>query len=251
MILTAHQPNFMPYSGFFSKAMLADIFAITDNLQYVVREWQNRNRIRVRNGWEWLTVPVLTKNHFKKTISEICVNNKQAWRRKHWRKLLINYGSSPFFETYEKFFEKLYSQEWKNLAELNETIILYIFKELNVNAKVVRTSGQNISGQKTDFLINLCTRFGADTYLSGPGGKAYVDEGKFEDHGIRLVYQDYSPQIYGQRYEPFIPDLSVIDMMFNCGSDAAQEIIRNFSPSVNLGSLKKTRVAIEATTIAA
>ncbi|MCJ7630860.1 WbqC family protein [Candidatus Bathyarchaeota archaeon] len=225
MILAAHQPNHLPYLGFFNKMMLSDILILTDIHQFEKHDFQNRNRIRTKDGWEWMTVPVFTKDRSTQNIIEVIIDNKTKWAKTHWHKLLNNYGRAPFFKYYAPFFEKLYSQQWESLAELNKTLIFYIIKELGINTKIELSSNFRTPGQRTDFLINLTLKFGADTYLSGPGGKGYLEEQKFADNGIKLVYQEYQPIPYRQCFEPFIPNMAVIDAMFNHGNDQSREII--------------------------
>lgn len=229
MILAAHQPNHIPYPGFFNKVMLSDIFIFTDVHQFGKSGFQNRNRIRTKNGWEWMTVPVFTKGRTTQKIIEVIIDNKTNWAKKHWHKLVNNYGPAPFFKNYAPFLEKLYSQKWESLVELNKTLIFYIFKELGINTKIELSSNLETPGKRTDFLINLTLKFGADTYLSGPGGKGYLEEQKFADNGIKLVYQEYRPITYRQCFEPFIPNMAVIDMMFNLGNDQSREIIMKSS----------------------
>ena len=225
MILAAHQPNHLPYPGFFNKAILSDIFVLTDSNQFTRSNFHNRNRIRTKDGWEWITVPVYTKGHPNQTIYETIIDDETKWRKKHWHKLIFHYNRAPFFKNYAPFFERIYTQKWEHLAELNKTLILYLLKELGINTKIEFSSELGIPGQSTDFLVNASLKFGADTYLSGPGGKNYIEEQKFADNGIKLVYQEYRLITYHQLYEPFIPDMSVIDMMFNLGSDRSREII--------------------------
>lgn len=227
MILAGHQPEYLPYIGFFCKMMQCDKFVIVDHVQFSKKSWQSRNRIRTKEGWILLTVPVLTKNKFEQPINEVRINNAINWQKKHWRSMYLNYKKAPFFGVYKDFFEQVYSQKWEKLVDLNETIIRYIARELNINVEIVKSSEFNPCGQKTDLLIDMCKKLGADTYLSGEGGRRYVDESKFKTHNLNSVYINFRHPVYRQQFEPYIPDMSVIDLMFNYGNDPSREIIQN------------------------
>jgi hypothetical protein len=226
MILAGHQPEYLCYIGFFHKMMHCNKFVLVDHVQFDKKSWQNRNRIRTKEGWILLTVPVLTKGKFEQKINEVKINNSVNWQKKHWRSILFNYKKAPFFSIYKDFFEQVYSQKWEKLVDLNETIIRYIVQELDINVEIVKSSEFNPSGYKTYLLIDMCKKLGADTYLSGEGGRKYVDEPKFKSNNIKSLYTNFRHPVYRQQYEPFIPNMSVIDIMFNQGNDYSREIIR-------------------------
>jgi len=227
MILAGHQPNYLPYVGFFNKAMNCDIFELTDHVQYTKKEWQNRNKIRTTKGWMWLTVPVLNKYKHEQKINEVRIDNDKKWSDKHWKSLQLNYKKSPFFHEYRDFFDNIYSKKWERLVDLNITIIRYLFEQLDIRAKIIRSSELNIEENKTGMIIEMCKKLNADTYLSGMGGVAYLQESKFKEKDIRLIYQNFKHPIYDQRFTPFISNLSTIDLMFNYGSEKSRDIILN------------------------
>lgn len=226
MILAGHQPEYLPYIGFFNKMTLCDKFILVDHVQFLKKSWQNRNRIRGANGEILLTVPVLTKGKFYQKINEVEINNKLNWSEKHWKSISYNYSKAPFFDSYKGFFEELYSKKWGKLVDLNESIIKHILSELKINAKIIRSSEINPQGTKTDMLIDMCKKLNADTYLSGEGGGEYVEESKFEENGLNHVYRDFHHPVYNQLFRPFIPNMSVIDLMFNYGNERGREIIQ-------------------------
>ena len=228
MILSAHQAGYLPYIGLFNKIMQSDLFILLDNVQYVKKEWHNRNRIREHNkGWMWLTVPIYRKPGFQK-INEVIIDNSRNWQKRHWKSILTAYQKSPFFELYEAFFEDVYSKNWEKLIEINETIIRYIINELDIQTPIVKGSTLQLEGKKTDFIIDICKKTNSDTFLSGIGGHQYLDERKVKESNIMLLYQDFQHPIYSQRFEPFVPNLSVIDLMFNLGNeDSRKQIIRS------------------------
>ncbi|KAF0135222.1 MAG: hypothetical protein FD145_48 [Candidatus Saganbacteria bacterium] len=227
MLIAGHQPEYLPYIGFFIKMMLCDEFVIVDHVQFNKKTWQNRNRIQTAQGELLLTVPVLSKEHFHQAINEVRINNNENWQRKNWQSIMLNYKKAPFFDIYKGFFEDLYSKNWEMLAELNEAIIRYIAGQLKIEKKVLKSSELGITGQKTDLLIDLCKKMNADAYLSGNGGHIYVDDAKMQAQGIASRYADFKHPSYKQLHEPFMPNMSVIDLLFNLGSEKSREIILN------------------------
>lgn len=204
---------------------------IVDHVQFVKRGpfgWIHRNRIRTQRGWEWLTVPVITKGKFHQSILETQINNALPWRRKHWRAIQWHYKKAPFFPTYAPLFQDVYDQPWDSICELNIRLIMLILQILGIHVKVMRSSQLDIKGKATQLIIEMCQKLGADTYLSGVHGKDYLDERLFPAHGINLRYQNYSHPRYPQCYPgDFVPDLSVIDLIFNCGPKSLGIIIGN------------------------
>lgn len=229
MILAGHQPEHLPYIGFFHKIMHADIFMLVDHVQYTKKTFQNRNKIRNAhgsNGWTWLTVPVTTRGKFTQRICDVEINNESDWRDKHFKSIYYAYKGTPFFDDYIPLFDKIYSKKWAMLSELNETLIKTILKTLDINIKIIKSSSYNIQGKKTDMLINMCKAVDVDGYLSGQGGKNYVNETEFKNAGLSHDFLEFEHPIYQQKYKPFVPYMSIIDLLFNCGNKT-KEIIRN------------------------
>jgi len=225
MILTGHQPNYLPYAGFFHKISQADVFAVVDNVQFVKRGtfgWMNRNRIRTREGWMWLTVPVLTKGKYHQLISDTQINNDLAWGKKHFNAIYHNYHRSAYFKRYIGFFEEVYKKRWDNFCDLSTEIIAYLIEELGIRVKTVKCSQIGVEGKAAGYVIDMCKRLKADTYLSGIHGKDYLDESLFLKENIKLAYQEWSQPVYKQQFEGFIPELSVVDLLFNCGPDSRE-----------------------------
>jgi len=225
MIISVHQPQYLPWLGYFHKMYEADAFVFLDNVQYKKREYQNRNRIRTKTGEIWLTVPVLKDIDPYPNILSVRIDNSQKWQKKHWRAIYINYSPTPFFKKYSGFFEDIYKKEWKTLAELNIYIIRYIARSLGIDRPIYLESQLNIEVKNTRRIIGICKALKADTYLSGVGGKNYLDEKQFDLERIKLIYQDFNHPRYPQRYKPFIPFMSIIDLMFNCGEDSLKILI--------------------------
>ncbi|MEK6732136.1 MAG: WbqC family protein [Candidatus Omnitrophota bacterium] len=223
MILSAHQPNYLPYIGFFNKVANCDVFAIWDTVQFVKRGtfgWINRNKIKTRKGWMWLTVPVFTKGKYDQLILDTRINNDIPWQRKHWKSICLNYNKAPYFNKYSDFFEDIYKKKWDRLADLNETIIRYILDIFGIKTRIVRCSNFLLNSEGTSLIIDTCKKTGADTFLSGKHGKDYLDEEKFRGNSIKLIYQNFKHPCYKQLHGPFIENLSIIDLLFNEGPDS-------------------------------
>ncbi len=220
MIVAAHQPEFLPYVGFFSKMAHADIFVLADNVQFHRGGYQNRNRIRTENGQRWLTVPVAIKGHRGQRIDEVQIDNSRDWRRKHWGTMLQAYSRAQHFQDYRPFFETTYSKEWERLSPLNEACIRYLKDQLGIRTTILKGSDLGISGSKTDLILDICRKVGADSYLSGPGGRQYLVESRLEAQGVALRYNDFQHPVYEQVFRGFVPNMSVVDLLFNVGSEA-------------------------------
>jgi hypothetical protein len=206
--------------GFFHKILLSDIFVILDTVQFVKSgplAWMNRNKIRTSEGWMWLTVPILTKGKFPVIIKEALIDNSQDWRRKHFNAINYNYHKAAYFSKYAKFFEELYKKEWMGLSPLNEELINYFLKQLNISVKVIKASDLNTNVQGDELLIDICKQVGADTYVYGKHGEDYMDLDKFRQNGINLMPQNFKHPSYRQLYSPFIENMSIIDLLFNEG----------------------------------
>jgi hypothetical protein len=229
MRVTIHQPEHLPWLGFFHKMAMSDVFVLLDNVAYSKNDFQNRNRIRTsgtENGWCWLTVPVLTKDRFGQKINQVEINkNDRAWSKKCWKSIKHNYSQAAFFPSYQGFFDALYNvQSWDKLVDLNVHIIEYLVRVLSMDAELVLASDLDASGSGTELLLGICQELGAEVYISGRFGRDYLDQAQFDRQGIQVIYQDFQHPEYPQVYEPFHPNMSVIDLLFNCG-DKSKEII--------------------------
>lgn len=226
MVLTAHQPGYLPWLGLFHKMALADEFVIYDGVQYEPKGFDNRNRIRSGDGWMWLTVPVLRKGHREMPIEAIEINETRPWRRKHWRALATTYAGAPFFGRYADFLEDTYAQTWTTLVELNEHLLRWLVRELGLEVTLHRASSLELSGDGSDRVLDMCLKTGARAYLFGRHGRSYADLDAFIRAGVEVFFQDYHHPEYSQIHgEPFVAGLSVIDLLFNHGESALDIIM--------------------------
>ncbi len=227
MKVAIHQPNYLPYLGFFHKLSLVDTFVIMDDTQYD-KKFTNRNKIKVPGNWIWLTVPINKKHKFvANKIVEI--NNEENWQSDHFEKINHSYSNSEFFKkNYKTFFEKIYSKKWDHLFTLNYELIIQLIDWLDIKIEVIKESELNINGNSTDRLVNISKKIGAETYVSGIGGKEYMNEKMFETNNIKIEYQNFKCPTYKQVFNSeFIPNLSIIDLLFNIGPKSLSKLKQN------------------------
>lgn len=225
-----HQPNYLPYIGFFHKILNTDMFIIYDTAQYVNDRFDNRNRIKVAGKEFWLTVPVKKESYFK-PIKDAKVNNNIFWAKKQWKTIVTYYQKAPYFNEYKEIFEKIYSDSYENLVEISEKIIIAVLDILGFKGSVKKASdlGFDTELKSTEAIIDLLKKVNADCYLSGPTGKEYMTPELFEKAGIELEFQEFHHPTYKQLGEEFIPYLAIIDLIFNEGHNS-RKIIMDSGP---------------------
>lgn len=232
MIITIHQPQFMPWLGYFDKMDQADLFVFLDNVQFKKNEWQNRNKIKTAQGWQWITVPV--RYRFPQKINEVLINNNVNWHRKHLEALATNYSKTPFFRQYIHFFQDFYANKWDKLVDVNVEMIKLLKDLLNIESRTLMASGFIARDRSTDRLVDICKAIGADTYISGPSGANYIDFERFQAENIHVLFHDFHHPSYPQLYGDFLSHMSVIDILFNCGPESLSIIRRGRRPCKTL-----------------
>lgn len=224
MLVTIHQPQFMPWLGYLDKVDQADLFLILDTVQFKKNEWQNRNRIRTSQGWQWLTVPVLQQ--FGQRIDDVMINPTAIWKVQHLRALEMHYARAPYIDRYLPQLREIYAAPWTKLSDLNRATVQWLLKAYGILTPV-RSASQYVAREEpTSRLIDLCRAVGATQYLAGPGSEQYMDKARFDDSGIQLEIQEFHHPIYRQAYEPFEPNLSALDLLFMQGPDALATLRR-------------------------
>ena len=229
MIVGIHQPQYLPWIGYFDKVNKSDVFVILDDVQFEKNEWQNRNKIRNKLEWQWLTVP--TKYKFPELINEVKIDNSTGWKDKHYKGLEMNYSRAKYFEEYKYIFEDIYNKDWEYLSDINICLIEAINKILDIKTKLIKSSDIKVDGHSTDKLINICKTVGADTYLSGVGGKDYLEIEKFEENGIKIIFQEFEHPIYQQCFNNFHSHMSIVDLLFTQGYGKSKNYFSDRSTS--------------------
>ncbi len=227
MILTAHQPAYLPWLGLFHKIALADKFIFFDQVQYQPKSFSNRNSIKSSQGKLLLTVPVLDKGYRDKKFSEIAINNALPWKRKHWRAIESNYSGAPYCKTYLDFFEDVYKKDWEYLADLSLYMLNWFMETLGIAVPIERAQSYSFQGRGSDLVLDMCVQLGADVYIFGEKGKDYANAQSFQHAGVRPVFQSYRHPMYRQQFGPFASHLSVIDLLFNEGPGSFEILMSN------------------------
>jgi len=219
MILTAHQPVYLPWLGLFHKIALSDLFCFFEVVQYQRSDWNNRNKIRYSSSKaDWISVPVLKKNFLERSYVDIRIDNEYPWRRKHWRSIELSYCKAPYFGMYRDDLKAIYDREWEYLVDLNYELLLLFLRFLNIPTKVVRMRDYSFKGEKSDLVLDMCRHLGADVYIFGANGKDYADVPSFYKGNVLPYFQNYSHPVYPQSHGKFFSHLAIIDLLFNCGN---------------------------------
>lgn len=216
MILSAHQPAYLPWLGYFHKIVQADIFVYLDTVQFEKNSFINRNQIKTPQGPLWLTIPVKTKGHMSGSLGDTRIDDSQPWRSKHLKSIEMNYRRASRFEECFPKIEALLALQESNLSDYCFHQLRFWLEELGiVNTRIVPSSKLPIASSKSDLVLELCQHFGAQQYLSGVLGRNYLDAADFSKAGIAVEYQSFKSPVYPQLWGKFIPNLSVLDWWMN------------------------------------
>ena len=227
MIIAAHQPNFMPWIGYFDKMKKADVFVTVDHVQMERKGFQNRTRIKTGEGPRWITVPVVQESRDERVLDKRIDNSRDGrfrWERKMGLTLKYAYQAAPHYAEYAPALTEILEGRWDKLADLNHKLIDFCRAALAIRTPIVRSSDLKIDGAKSEMILNMCRELGAKAYLSGTGAsRDYLDVAAFERAGIEVLWQDFQHPQYAQSpaSKPFVEKLSVLDLLFNCGSESA------------------------------
>ena len=220
MIIAIHQPNYLPYLGFFDKMADADIFVIYDDAQFNKEDFQHRNRIRIYHGWKYLTVPVEKK---RIPIKDIRIRNEFMikgipWQEAHLKEISGNYKDTLYYARYVDRLDAIYTDKYNKLIDLNMNLINFLKDAFNIKTKIIFASEFGFTSRSTERLVDITEALGGDAYLSGTAGRDYLDVSLFENRGISVEFQDFIHPVYKQRYDGFISNMSAIDALFNVGT---------------------------------
>lgn len=217
VVFSGHQPNFLPYMGYFYKMYRSDVFVLDDDVQFSPKDYTNRNYINVGGEKHLVTIPITYR--FGDPINKVEISYVKDWQRKLLATLKMNYGKAEHFKDGYSLITDAFSLRFRYLCEMNIWLIEEIAKKFGFGCRIVLASKDvptNLT--KNDRNIYQCEALGGTVYYSGLGGKTYNDEDAYKQHGIELEYSDYTPVVYRQCWhKPFIENLSVLDYIFNCG----------------------------------
>jgi ribosomal protein S18 acetylase RimI-like enzyme len=221
------QPTYLPWLGYFRIMKEADAYVFLDSVQFERRSWQTRNRIKTSTKWTWLTVPTLHENtETLCPIQDVRIDNSKDWRRAHWNAIRTSYGKAPYFKEYSPFFISTYEKQWETLVSLDIHIIKHIASQLGISPIFFKSSELQAEGKRTHLLLNICRMLDANRYVSSIGAKEYMENDGakklFDENGIKVDFVTYNEPRYPQLFGDFIPQLSAIDCLFNCGPDSSR-----------------------------
>ena len=216
------QPGYLPWLGFFEQIIRCDTFVYLDDVQYTKNDWRNRNRIKTKDGIQWLSVPVSYK--FGQNIKEVHINNSSAWQKKHFQSLKTCYGKSRFFNIYSEELSNIFNKTWSYLIDLDISTIHWLIEKLGLNLKLFLSSELSINTKDKQLrLIEICNALGCNFFYEGRSGQDYIEVELFKNHGITVAFQEYHHPYYNQLWlkeQGFISHLSIVDLLFNHGNDS-------------------------------
>jgi hypothetical protein len=223
-----HQPDFIPYLGFFHRFLSADLYLVLDHVQFVngtSRAWTHRDKIKTPKGAQWLSVSV-QKMPRDTPINQVALSDAVDWRSDNLRLLEANYQQTPFYEEVMPSVRRLYAEPSRMLVDFNLSSIRMLMSLLDVERPMVLSSNLAPQGVRNELLVNLLRKVGAGRYLSGVGARDYMDESLFTAAGIEVLWQDFRHPVYPQQFGKFEAYLSTIDVLFNCGVEESRRLLR-------------------------
>jgi hypothetical protein len=222
-----HQPDFLPYLGFFHRFLIADVWVILDNVQFLrnSKSWHHRDKIKTLHGGKWLTVAIRKCSQFT-PINEVLLADTD-WREGHLNLVKSSYSNAPYFTEIMPHIDRLYQLKCERLVDFNLASIGMLNLLFDLSIDSVLASSLSPEGKGNELLVDLIKKVGADSYLSGVGARSYYDPLPFDKAGIKVFWQEFEPPVYPQLHGEFLPYLSSIDMLFNCGSEESCKILRS------------------------
>jgi hypothetical protein len=229
MLVAIHQPNFVPWLGYFDRMINADLFVLLDHVQFERRNYQNRALIRLEDESKWLTIPVVQLSQKEKIIEKMVDNpadlsGTRWWGPNHFNTLKYAYRKAPYFDAYAPRLREILESKWDKLVDLNLATLQFVREALEITTPLLRSSELRAEGQKSGLLLAICQKVGASAFLGGMGGsREYLDKEAFAAANMGVVWQQFSHPTYAQcGTAPFIKGLSTLDLLFNCGPRAAE-----------------------------
>lgn len=218
-----HQPDYLPWLGYFNKIASVDTFIFFDTADFSKGGFHERNKIKTTTAWAYLTIPIPHQSLFK-SLNETLLPENIKWANKHWRSLEHCYGRTLYWNAYKDFFKNLYTQidSFKTLSDLNIEIITYMCRAFGLKTKLAKASDYKFDSnlKSTEAILAVIKQVGATEFLAGPSGKKYLQRDRFIDKNIELLFQEWQPKEYSQVHPPFIGGLSALDLLFNEGPNS-------------------------------
>ena len=229
--IAGHQPEFFPYIGYWKKMSIANKFVLVDSINYQPKNFQNRNQIRVGNGSDkvcWLKIPIIKDGDIRyQKINQVLINNNTDWKNSHLHLIQQSYKKTKYFNDVYPFINTLYNYDTPYLSQFTSNIICKLSDKLNIKEDISSTSSTLINSKKNNLLIDICNEYGCDGYLSGMGAKDYVDISLFDKNKLEHHFIKIDAPEYNTKWKPFVPNMCILDILFNLGFDGTQDYIKN------------------------
>lgn len=224
-VVSIHQPAYLPWLGYFHRAMLSDTFVFLDTVQFEKNSFTNRNKVLTANGPVWLTVPVKSTGHTKNKLIDLKIAGNEDWKKKHIKTLESGYAKTGYFKKYFALITDMISSSSDDFSLLTFNMLKLFMDILKIKVSIIRSCQIPVSSVKSQLVLDICKYCKADVYISGILGKGYLETDSFQEQGIKVVFQDYRHPVYAQRFPGFVPNLAIVDILFNKGAEETKEII--------------------------
>lgn len=227
MIISINQPAYLPWLGYFNRIVKSDLHVVLDHVQFEKNSFINRNKILLNQNPTWLTIPVLTKGKSDNlNINSLIVDSKISWKRKHWLSIEQAYSKSPYWTEITENLNKIYSPTYEKLNDILKNSLQFFIQSLKIETPIEFSSDYNFKQSKSDLILEICNKFKATKYISGPFGRDYLELDKFKKDNIDIVFDNYTHPVYHQHSNQFVPYLSCLDLIANYGKRSL-EILTN------------------------
>mgnify|MGYP006155549875 CR=1 FL=1 len=229
-IVAIHQPNFLPWLGYFNKIVKSDTFVFFDHVQYpkTGSSWGNRVKFLISKEERWFTVPIKKKMIGLSNCNEIEFDDSKPWRRKLKNILKMNYGRCSYFKEVMELIENILDQETNNLTKFNIKTITMLLEHMDIkNTNLIKSSDLSLSSNSTQLLVDVVKAVGGNSYFAGGGAKGYQQDELFKEQEVKLLYQNYENPSYKQNNNEFTSGLSIIDALMNVGKTEVRSLLFN------------------------
>jgi hypothetical protein len=225
MIVSINQPAYIPWLGYFDRIYKSDIHVVLDHVQFEKNSMVNRNKIVSNQQEQMLTIPLKTKGMFGNlAINSVEVADNVNWRSKHYRSIQQAYSKARFKEkVLDGLLEFYNTSSETSLGPILRSNLDSFLELLSLKDTTIMYSSEfKCVGSNSDLILNICRDLKASSYMSGPFGRQYLDEDKFSDSGIDVIYHDYEHPNYMQRSPNFISHMSILDLLMNHGEQSLE-----------------------------
>ncbi len=224
------QPVYLPWLGYFEQMAVCDEFMFLDDVQYTRHDWRNRNKLRTKDGWMWLTVPI-RRARLSQMLLETQINFETNWAKKQLSAISTNYRPSPYFHEIFPIIQSAFEIKTERLIDLTIPLVLSFAAYLEIRPQISYASqfpGCTAGGQER--VLDLCKIRSAGTLYIGQAAKAYTSKDHFSENGVNVLFQNYNHPVYPQRFKGFESHMSIIDLLMNHGPRSREILLSSPLP---------------------